>query len=843
MKDVKLLLEKLRISRERELEREVKIFLELKKLSDGTPKGDEQNAVATEKGANGVSMASDANSPDSYINYVRKKINSVRRKTVFEHSYYRNALNCYDHSEHYKEVIKYTPSDIQETHKSDMKKAIIHREDNHQTFYYSYLVRKYCERNFLNCVHNYFIRSLTYSFLEKNFFFNFLSANLCVLDRCIKQVEVLSVETENENLAHLLNRCRDVILGVYKELATLHGMEKQITEVQMVVDDKETHDVRSSLVKYFPFLDNRFGKSSEGGSRHDIHMKELYGVYAFIYVFSNVFYVSSLAYAKADFMELNETMLYFLSRERMAQKGGSNHMWSDILQDLNTLKNATALQSEFFAASAVKQIGGHSQVNPNVNHVTRDNPPLRPCIHQFFYIGIDFDKTIIKKDSYSAFFKILEKHYFKQSVRKGKDNLTKEDVSFFDNFSFEKMKNKPEPTTQEKVEYIHKMGHWFVLKEMEILEMLKKDQANKAEVYSKSYYYYLNQVDKVHVTYSMLLSYYDVFKDVDVDVLNKLISEHYERFELNDYFLEVFLHLLNHKMENRDSFYFDIITLNLKKQICLYTIRNNLLKVRDGEGTTLPLPPPPPRSKQGTRSQEEEGMPSQKEVGMPPHNEVGTRSQEDYYRTFKNYFHVYYSKTHTYDKNQRKYTGAFEYSRLKIKHDDYQLRRDGSTNGGRETSQGVIENVSLCSFYDKTLIKTRVCSLLSDINHKLSAFIGDSLIDLDAMLHSDIAILVGHNELLISFCEKHNIVIKPLVCAAAKIELLARRRGGLTSSSSGATGSSNGPTSSRNDGTAEVAPPTDQREEELNDLYDEKEKVIYSTESWLEIGIFFFGDL
>ncbi|EUD65919.1 hypothetical protein C922_03643 [Plasmodium inui San Antonio 1] len=917
MKDVKLLLEKLRISREKELEREVKIFLELKRLSDGTPKGDEQNAVATERDANGVTNPNGVNNsiggnnsigadtPDSYVNYlnyVKKKINNVRRKTVFEKSYYRNVLNCYDHSEHYKEVIKYTAHELQVTPQSELKKAILQRE-NLLTFYYAYLVRKHCERNFLKCVHNDFIRSLTYTYLEKNLFFNFLSANLCVLSRCIKCVEVLSEETSNENLTHLLNQCRDVILGVYRELATLRGKDKQIETAQLVVDPKESDDVFSSLVKYFPFLNEPSGKSSEGGeNRHDAHMKDLYGVYAFIYVFSNVFYVSSLAvsrakvgrhlpvtgmpncyadnqlsgnvdkntdihfsnhlsgdlhrfamyrmcieqYAKGDFMELNETMLYFLSRERMAQKGDSrdsNHTWGDILHDLNALRNATALQSQFFAAIAAKPIIGDSPVHSNVNDAASD-PPLLPCINHFFYIGIDFDKTIIKKDSYSAFFKILEKNYYKESVRPGKDTLTEEEIFFFDNFSLDKMQNKPEPTTQERIEWLHKMGQWFVLKEVAILEELKRDRENREEVYSESYYYYLNQVDKIHITYSMLLSYYDMFKDVDVDVLNGLISEHYERFQLNDYFLEVFLHLLNHKMENKDSFYFDIITLNLKKQICLYTIRNNLLKVKEGEGITLPLSPPSPWSKEGA----------------PFQNREGAASQEDYYHTFKKYFHVYYSKTHTYDKGQRKYTGSFDYNRLKIKHGEYQPRRDGNDDGGKNPN-GVIEKVSLCSFYDKTLIKTRVCSLLRHINHKLSAFIGDSLIDLDAMLHSDIAILVGHNELLISFCEKHNIVIKPLVCAAAKIELLTRRRGGLTTSMNGAdrriteaSTSLNRATPSSNDATTDVtpttnftankmAPLTEERDEELNDLYDEREKVIYSTESWLEIGIFFFGDV
>ncbi|KMZ78210.1 hypothetical protein PVIIG_02209 [Plasmodium vivax India VII] len=880
MKDVKLLLEKLRISRERELEREVRILLELKKLSDGTNKADEQGAANGGSDTNGGSVAncsSGANCPDGYLHYVRKKLNGVRRKTLFEQSYYRNALNCYDHAEHYSKVLKNTPNHLQGGSEPEWKKEIIQREDL-LTFFHAYLVRKYCERNFLKCVHNDFVRSITYTSLEKDLFFNFVSASRCVLARCLQKVEVLSVETQNETLAQLLNRCKNVILGVQRELAALQERDKQIAKEQLVVADEETNDLCSSLAKYFPFLDERFGES-----RHNAHVKELYGVYAFVYVFSNVFYVSSLAvggakagrlsgelsgdevgetinhvsddlhrvashrfsshrlsahhfslyrtlieqFAGGDFMELNETMLYFLSR------GGSSNS-DDILHNLNALRKATSLQSDFFAAMGGKQIGGHSQkkdhtndctVNQKTNHIAREeHPPLSPCINHFFYIGIDFDKTIIKKDSYSAFFKILEKHYFKQSVRRGKDTLTEEDISFFDSFSLEKMKDKPEPTIQERIEYIHKLGHWFVRKELEILEELKKDQESKAEAYSKSYYYYLNQVDRVHVNYSMLLSYYDVFKDVDVDVLNGLISEHYERFELNDYFLETFLHLLSHKMSNRDSFYFDVITLNLKKQICLYTIRNSLMRLRDGEEEHQPI-----------------------SVQQPPTHEplpLPAPLPEDYYRTFKKYFRVYYSKTHTYDKRLRKYTGSFEYNRLKIKHEEYQPRRDGSTGGGEDPPQGVIEKVSLCSFYDKTVIKTRVCSLLGQVNHKLSAFIGDSLIDLDAMLHSDVAILVGHNELLISFCRKHNIVIKPLVCAAAKIELLARSRGAISSNG----GTTNNDAASCN-GTAthgagnKFAPLTDQRDEQLNDLYDEREKVIYSTESWLEIGIFFFGDL
>lgn len=876
MKDIKLLLEKVRINRERELEKEVKIFLDLKKLNDGTPKGEEQNLVATEK------KTTERNSLDSHINYVRKKMNNLRRKTVFEQSYYRNVINCYDHSEHYKEILKYTPVDFSGIQEPELKKAITDRE-NLLSFYYAYLVRKTCEPNFLKCVHNYFVRSLTYSSLEKNLFFNFLSANLCVLAECIKQVEVLLVENENKNLAQLLQQCRDILLDVYRELCTLQGMDKEITKVQLVVVE-ENHDLLNSLVKYFPFLDEHFGKSGEGTSRHDTLIKKLYGIYAFIYVFSNVFYLSSLSvsrakvgqhlpvkgmpkefsesnlnnhlqrfamyqmyieqYAKGDFMELNEKMLFLLSREMLAQKGSINYTWDDILHNLNSLKNATALQSEFFAASGVKKIDNPTKgkdekskdsiSNCNVNHVER-NPPILPCIHQFFYIGIDFDKTIIKKDSYSAFFKILQKHYFKQNVTKGNDTLTEEDIYFFDNFSLEKMKNKPEPTTQEKIQYIHKLGQWFVIKELEILEELKKDQEKKEHVYSQSYYYYMNQVDRVHVTYSMLLSYYDVFKGVDVDVLNNLISEHYERFELSDYFLEVFLHLLNYKMDNRDSFYFDIITLNLKKQICLYTIRNNLLKLKGGEGSTFSPVPPPRHTKEGRVFQNE----------------------DDYYETFKKYFHVYYSKTHTYDKAQRKYTGAFEYNRLKIKHSEYQPRKNGNDGQGEvfqgekphgETSPDEIERVSLCSFYDKTLIKTRVCSILHNINHKLSAFIGDSLIDLDAMLHSDIAILVGHNELLISFCEKHNIIIKPLVCAAAKIEFLARRKGGLTKSTNGSAIISNDATtdveSTINCSANKISTLTDdERTGELNDLYDEGEKIIYSTQSWLEIGIFFFGDI
>ncbi|KJP89792.1 hypothetical protein AK88_00500 [Plasmodium fragile] len=843
MKDVKLLLEKLRINREREFEREVKIFLELKKLSDGTPKGDDESTVGIEKDANGVNSRNgtnsplDVNSPNGASNYVRKKINSLRKKTVFEQSYYRNVLNCYDQSDHYKEVIKYTPYDFQGAQETDSKKAITQSE-NLLIFYYAYLVRKYCERNFLMCVHNDFIRSLTYTCLEENLFLKFVSINLGVLAKCIKQVEVVSEETENENLVQLMNRCRGVMRGVYNELASLQGKDKTNEAAQLVVDgdDGESHHVCSSLKKYFPFLDEPCGKGIQEGSANDAHMKKVYEIYAFVYVFASIFYVTSLAiskakvgrylpirgmphdcadsrvqsdlqrfamyrmfieqYAKGDFMQLNQAMLYFLSRERLlTQKEGMSHTCGDILECLNVLRNATALQSEFFAASRVKEVGSHPTDNPHVNYIGSGPSPRVPFINHFFHVAIDFDKTIIKKDSYSAFFKILEKHYFKESVRTGKETLTEEDITFFNNFSLEEMKNKPKPTTQEKIEYIHKLGHWFSLQELDILENLKKDQEKKEQVYSKSYYHFLNEVDKVHVNYSMLLSYYDVFKDVQVDVLNSLISEHYERFELNEFFLEVFLHLLNYKMENRDSFYLDVITLNLKKQICLYTIRNNLLKVRGG---TFALSPPPPPSS------------------------ATAPTEEDYYQTFKKYFHVYYSKTHTYDKGQRKYTGEFEYNRLKIKHGEYQ------PGGGNDV--GTIEKVSLSSLYDKTLIQTKVCSLLRHVNHKLSAFIGDSLIDLDAMLHADIAILIGHNELLITFCEKHNIIIKPLVCAAAKIEMLARAR----NATSDVTPATNG-TANKN------VSPIDQRGEELKDLYDEKEKVIYSTESWLEIGIFFFG--
>ncbi|SBT72304.1 conserved Plasmodium protein, unknown function [Plasmodium malariae] len=1108
MKDIKLLLEKLRTRREKEFDKDVKILIDLKKHIhvSRTKKGykssvtEEDNCLSSENFKN-------------CIVYVEKVYKNLKRKTLYEHSYYSNVINSYHKSSHYNAIMNYSDDDSTSRGSrfiSGMISCInsgstdngsclpfsplgVRTEKNVNLikFFHMYLIRKYCEKSFYKCLHSEFTRAITYNYLDTNHFYKCLESELYLLYSYIQLFSSVLLKNENINEQHPIRMCSELLSNIYEQLNVLR---KKGTSKNVQPYDEEKSVPHNSIIKYVYFIVHFLSKNKNYN-----YLNLLYGIYSFIYIFSNVYYTCFMSfnkvkaekyieahdqkkinyeaklssnervvfphgdksyedkfilyykyineYANVNFMELNEFLLYFLSKESVHK---NNYHFNDIMKDLNIIKYATNLQklfftqvftstqkddilhhngkytairrnickkictvtensplyldltpekkeafqkyveliredgnsvystnyaqgsnsnetsiclsnsgegsprlhihqeclvnsqfdhlffeqttfniddalfpkngnekgkmlegitSEEFSGTGEKEFKRNDHINmegvkQNERFSTTDNDEKKRgwkeekeyflknfndiyegeenrlhCIDEFYYIAIDFDKTIIKKDSYSFFFKMLERKYYKSSYSKGNVNkdgsgnengigigngkgakLTQEDIHFFKSFSMDKMKEKKIHSVEERIEYLHKINEWFIIEENTILEKLE-DEKNISEPYSDSYYYYLKLVDNLHVSYSMLIAYYDILKDINVDVLNNLINESYDNFQVNDYFLEVFLHLMNHKQKNRKTFYFDIITLNLKKQICLYTIRNNLLKVKgvpiqsgvlhNSSSTTTTTATTTAATTAATTATTTAATTATTGLGenstsLPlPVNECtseqveDTHDENDYYQIFKKYFNVYYSKTHTYDKEKRIYTGNFEYNKLKIKHEKY------------NEADSIEEKVTLCSLFDKTRIKTKVCSLLTNINHNLSAFIGDSLIDLDAMLSADIPILIGHNDLLIKFCEKHSIMIKPLVFAAAKVEQLKRRNRNRN-----INGNINNYESVKSD-TIEyiegmhqkkVAPGkfisiTTERSEQLNDIYDENKKIIYSTESWLEIGIFLFGDI
>ncbi|SBS87460.1 conserved Plasmodium protein, unknown function [Plasmodium ovale] len=954
MKDFKLLLEKLRLRGEREFEKDVKILLDIKKYRDDI------RALNREKGeSEKQNLSVIMKSLNSSIAYVEKVYSYLKRRTLFEHSYYNNVLNSYHKSGYYDEIMY---SEVQGEIQGEL--ASEQKRDQLMNFFHMYLMRKYCERSFYKCLHSRFARSITYNYLEKSEFHSYIESDVYFLYSYMQTFAYILLKNDTLNM-YLIKICSEMISKTYAELSILRGKIKH--KNVMLLDDKQ-YVPHNSLLKYVYFIIEHLCKNKN----YD-YLNVLNGIYSCIYVFSNVYYTCGLSFNKAkaemyirekeslknsdkksntqddeedtfndyyryieqyanqDFMELNEMLLYFISKEKLKRVHCSIN---DIMRDFNIVKHTTNLEKLFFMEVFVggecpvrqkekynsirmdiykricdmtgkcplymevapegekgnithfdnmstKEIGyslqnlvNHSDdiitsnseansledcfynhlffekakfniddvfFNKNVNTIDitgeiefvkdfscpekiekesflklfndnydEDENYLR-CIDEFYHISIDFDKTIIKKDSYSFFFKMLEKKYY--NYNKHKDIiLTEEDIFFFNNFTIEQMNGKKDYCVDERMESLHKISQWFTMREKSILNELH-EMKNISEPYSNSYYYYLNLVDKLHLNYSKLLAYYDILKDVDVDVINDLINDYYEKFELNDHFLEIFLYLMNYKQNNKETFYFDIITLNFKKKICLYVIRNNLLKLKcDTKKET---------------SADENAIVSHNASGniCKETDKAAAKEADNWYALLKENFNVYYSKTHTYDKEKRKYTGNFEYDRLKIKHNNY-----GQSNN--------VERLTFASLFDKTLIRSKVCSLLTNINHKLSSFIGDSLIDLDAMLSTDIPILLGHNDLVIAFCEKHNILIKPLVFAAAKIELLRKKR--TNNSMQEGTERKYANEGSTCDKFEVVLAG---RDKHLNEIYDEKQKVIYSTESWLEIGVFLFGNI
>ncbi|EWC73991.1 hypothetical protein C923_05310 [Plasmodium falciparum UGT5.1] len=513
----------------------------------------------------------------------------------------------------------------------------------------------------------------------------------------------------------------------------------------------------------------------------------------------------------------------------------------------------------------------------NNDNIINDHINNLKCIDEFFHISIDFDKTIIKKDSYSFFYKLLCKHY---NIKKPKDiELTQEETDFFENINIENIhkENKTNYTYEERINYIYKISKWYIIKENKLLKELQEKE-DISDVYSDSYYYYLKKFDQINITHSVLISYYDILKDVDINAINCLIYDHYDNFQLNDYFLDVFLRFIQYKQHNNNTFFFDIITLNFKKQIVLYTLQNNIMKLENEHPFNVTTSEATYNNDNNNNDNNNDNNNNDnnndnyckdnhsdhnnnndnyckdnhsdhnnnndnyckdnhsdhnnnnndnycKDNGRDSHND---QVKHKYYQTFKKYFNVYYSKMYSYDKEKNVYTGEFEYDKLKIKHKNY----NGSSNK--------VDYVTILSLFDKTVVRKKVSTIIKNTNHKLSCFIGDSIIDLDAMLSTDIPILLGCNQLVLTFCKKHNIVIKPLIFAAAKIELLKMKKN-KTESKSNTKGERT--VHIHKNEQHESNSIIDQREKELSEIYDENKKVIYATESWLEIGTFFFGKM
>ncbi|SOV82778.1 conserved Plasmodium protein, unknown function [Plasmodium reichenowi] len=484
----------------------------------------------------------------------------------------------------------------------------------------------------------------------------------------------------------------------------------------------------------------------------------------------------------------------------------------------------------------------------NNDNIINDHINNLKCIDEFFHISIDFDKTIIKKDSYSFFYKLLCKHY---NIKKPKDiELTQEETDFFENMNIENIhkENKKNYTYEERINYIYKISKWYIIKENKLLKELQEKQ-DISNVYSDSYYYYLKKFDQINITHSALISYYDILKDVDINAINSLIYDYYDRFQLNDYFLDVFLRFIQYKQQNNDDFFFDIITLNFKKQIVLYTLQNNIMKLENEHPFNVNT-----RKASDNNDNNNNDNNNDNHIDDDDNNNNDNHSDDDnnnnnnyydyckdnhrdshndkvkhkYYQTFKKYFNVYYSKMYSYDKEKNVYTGGFEYNKLKIKHKNYNY------------SSNKVDYVTILSLFDKTVVRKKVCTIIKNTNHKLSCFIGDSIIDLDAMLSTDIPILLGCNQLVLTFCKKHNIVIKPLIFAAAKIELLKMKKNKTENKSNTKDERTR---DINNNEQHESNSIIDQREKELSEIYDENKKVIYATESWLEIGTFFFGKM
>ncbi|KEG03120.1 conserved Plasmodium protein, unknown function [Plasmodium vinckei vinckei] len=871
MKDINLLIERLKISREKEFEKDLKILLEINSHNHKTSvKNDEEIS--------------------SYITHIKNAHNDIKGKTIFENSYFSNILNCYRKSEQYNDSMNFKGN----TNITNDKSNICN--ENLVNFFHMYLIRKYSEIEYYKWLYSDFSKIFLFKRTGENCRNNYLNSYKCFLYVYSKIVEYILLKNEgmNDNLTQF---CKNTLLKTSEEFECLSKMNKKDIYSNLIPNNV-------NLIKYAYFIIELLCKDNNTNS-----LSILYALYSYIYLLSNFFYACSLKnyskklegtsqgnintdstatnignclyknadnskltcphfnhmvkYGESKFMELNEMMLYFISKKGL-EKSDCNI--ENIIKNLNIFKYSTYLKknafSEIFMNSqnnyeemcakyenimneifqkicnfsditplylnklvsnkegngkCVEGVGeclkkvnfdttpfGKSEFNVDTdlfkNHLNNVNindeknnflkhfnnnesnelNSFSGFINEFKYVAIDFDITITKEDSYYMLFRLLTSNFCK-SKPSGNLDLSPEEINLYQNINIDMLNdnNKNEFSPEEKSLYLKKIGDWYHIDECKVIKELTEKEDISAP-HSDSYYYFLKEIGKLHKNYSMLLSYYGIFKDINVDKLNSIIDENYELFPLNDYFLEVFLKLIKFKNENKNKFYFDVVTLNFKKQICMYTIRNNLIKYAKACEET---------------------------------KESLEIVKKKYYDELKKHFNIYYLKNHNYDKDTRKYKGTYEYNRLKIKHSHY---NKGDT----------IEKACISSIFDKAVIINKVSSLLNSSNKKLTSFIGDSLIDIEAMLVVDIPILIGNNKSLLTFCEKHDILIKPLAFAAEKIEYLKRQRSENTSKTSNTQ--------------EETKSNTNQTH---NKPFDNSKKILYSAESWAEIGVFFFGNI
>lgn len=505
----------------------------------------------------------------------------------------------------------------------------------------------------------------------------------------------------------------------------------------------------------------------------------------------------------------------------------------DINQDYAEAKYT--LDTDFFKKfyKGTKYMANTNEVNNLSKHIEEqknyflkifndnfeDSSNYFACIDYFCYIGIDFDKTITVKDSYSYLHKMIIECYGEPVVKKVQLTLTEEEIHFFDNILTVSWEGKKEFSKEERILYLAKINRWFSLKEEEILQELqnKKDVSN---IYDESYSHFLQLIDHLNYRYTALTSYYDLVKDVEIDKLNQAIFEKYEDLKLRDYFLNFFLNAVNYKQKRKErDFYFDVITLNCMETLCLSAIKNNLKKTIlanvDADDGVVCFKGKEEKGKEKDKEKEK-----QNDIMSRNGNDHGNNNINDdgeWFQKIKKHFNIYYSKSYECDKEKVKYTGFIDNMELEIH----------SSNYSDDTK---VEKMRFRSLYDKTKILKTVHSFIKNKNNKLTCFIGDSLYDLDVLLSVDIPIIIGRCKMLSVFCEKHNIVIKPLILAAAKLEYIVN------------TNQKKREPMEQINMLQRLHNLKNERNEALVDIFDEHKKVFYSAQGWLEIGIFFFGN-
>lgn len=497
-----------------------------------------------------------------------------------------------------------------------------------------------------------------------------------------------------------------------------------------------------------------------------------------------------------------------------------------------------------------------TRFNNLMNETGKEHTNDFPCIDYFYYIGLDFDKTITNKDSYGLMYQILMdlQNYIPEDI--SNISLTEQDIEFFNSINHDIVINKDRTfTKEEKFEFLNKVNKWFLFSESQIVEMLKKKE-EVSDVFSDSFNKYLKLIDNLHIKYSLLISYYDVLKGVSLNELNGEIDKRHKNLPLNDYFLEFFLNLIIYKNQNTKSFFFDLITLNSKKEFFISLIHNNLAELDQIYADELVQSNNKPKNKQ--QECVEKNHVNKEHIT----DKEESKQNKNYYRTFKQFFNIYYASCFPKDKEKRIYTGELKEDTNTIYYKHY-------------TNKDITEQVPFFSLYNKKDIQKKVCSIIN--SNKLTCFVGDSLYDLPVLLNVDVPIVIGYNELLVLFCQKHNITIKPLILAAAKIEMIAKKNSskGTTTTTTCAYGTcqnkwtensvnansvSKGTCNNHkninsemyqnlveqkcevsNNISANFHSLSDNKINELSSIFDEGKKTLYSVESWLEIGIFFFG--